>query len=252
LKGYKDLSEMVIFTFNDALRVFGQKSTTYAALRRLSKKGFLKKIRNNLYSCVSPLTGSVFADKYQIASNINQNCFVSHHGAFEYYGFQNQVTYVIYVSSSQRFNEFDFEGITYKCVISNETHGVIEPPYSFKTKIADIERTILDAINHVDSITNLEEIVSNLSLIKKVDSNIIERYLDIYHLQSLYQKVGYLFSLFQDDLKIEDDFFQRVKERIHKSVTYLNEESKFDGIYISEYQLVVPKWLEEGEKNDEV
>ncbi|OHE46465.1 MAG: hypothetical protein A2102_04505 [Tenericutes bacterium GWF2_38_8] len=252
MKGYKELSEKVIFTFDDALDVFKHKPTAYAALRRLNQKGFLMKIRNNLYSCINPITKSVYADKFQIASSINEKCYVSHHSAFEYYGYQNQVFNTVYVSSEKRFNTFEFDGILYQYEKSNSFNGVIEPPYTYKIKITDIERTIVDSFNHIDSISNLEELINNISLVPSLHPEKLLQYLEIYNLQALYQKTAYILSLFQDNLKLDQSLFEKLKTKIYKGVTYLNEESKFDGVYISEYQLVVPKWLSQRGQNHEI
>jgi len=252
MKGYKELSEKVIFTFDDVLDVFKHKPTAYAALRRLNQKGFLMKIRNNLYSCINPITKSVYADKFQIASSINEKCYISHHSAFEYYGYQNQVYNTVFVSSEKRFNTFEFDGTTYQYVKSNSFDGVLEPPYTYKIRITDIERTIVDSINQIDSISNLEELINNISLVPSINPEKLVQYLEIYDLQALYQKVGYILSLFQDNLKLNHLLFDQLKMKINKSVAYLNEEAKLDGVYISEYQLVVPKWLSQRGQNHEI
>jgi predicted transcriptional regulator of viral defense system len=252
MKGYKELSEKVIFTFDDALDVFKHKPTAYAALRRLNQKGFLMKIRNNLYSCINPITKSVYADKFQIASSINEKCYISHHSAFEYYGYQNQVYNTVFVSSEKRFNTFEFDGITYQYVKSNSFDGVLEPPYTYKIIITDIERTIVDSINQIDSISNLEELINNISLVPSINPEKLVKYLEIYNLQVLYQKAAYILSLFQDNLKLNHLLFDQLKMKINKSVGYLNEEAKLDGVYISEYQLVVPKWLSQRGQDHEI
>ncbi len=252
MKGYKELSEKVIFTFDDVLDVFKHKPTAYAALRRLNRKGFLMKIRNNLYSCINPITKSVYADKFQIASSINEKCYISHHSAFEYYGYQNQVYNTVFVSSEKRFNTFEFDGITYQYVKSNSFDGVLEPPYTYKIIITDIERTIVDSINQIDSISNLEELINNISLVPSINPEKLVQYLKIYDLQALYQKVAYILSLFQDSLKLNHLLFDQLKLKINKSIAYLNEEAKLDGVYISEYQLVVPKWLSQRGQNHEI
>lgn len=48
-------------------------------LLSLSKKGYVKKIRNNLYTCVNLADGQVIASKYHIACVINETACISHH-----------------------------------------------------------------------------------------------------------------------------------------------------------------------------
>ena len=167
--GYKELSEKVIFNFDEAYTVFKNKATTYSALRRLIQKGLLRKIRNDLYSCVNPMTQEIFANKFQIASSINKDSYLSHYSAFEVYGFTNQVYNVVYVSSSIHFNDFEFEGIKYICVKTNKKFGVKEIEYNYKIKVTDIERTIIDSIHYIDKISSLEEIINNIKMVKKIN-----------------------------------------------------------------------------------
>jgi len=252
MKGYLELAEKIVFDFNDALEVFEKAPTAYGALKRLSNKGFIKKVRNNLYVSINPVTHTSYANKYQIGSSISDDAYISHLSALEYYGYLNQVNQVCYVSSPMRFNPFEFEGITYKHLNSKTNKGVIEPPYSDKIKITDLEKTVIDSINGLGSVINLEELVYSFDLIPTLDENKLLSFLDDYSIQALYQKSGYILSLLNDGLKLSVSFFNTIKSKINKSVTYLSEDAKQDGIFIKEYQLVVPKWLVERGQNHEI
>jgi predicted transcriptional regulator of viral defense system len=48
--GYAELSKMNTFTLNDVCNLVGNKKTASSLLLRLSKKGYVKKVRNNLYT----------------------------------------------------------------------------------------------------------------------------------------------------------------------------------------------------------
>jgi predicted transcriptional regulator of viral defense system len=252
MKGYQELSEKIVFSFEDVLMMFKHRPTAYAALRRMTQKGIIKKIRNNLYSCVNPITHTVFANPYQIGSSINEHCYISHQSAFAYYGYLNQVTNVIFVSSLKRFNPFEFEGISYQYVQSNSLDGVIEPPYSYKIKISDIEKTIIDSIDGIDSIVNLEELIQNLDLIPEINSEKLLHYLELYEIQALYQKTAFILSLFQDKLKNSEALDVNLRTHLKKGVTYLNEDAKYDGVFIKDYNLIVPKWITKGKQNHEI
>ncbi|MFH2117300.1 MAG: transcriptional regulator [Bacillota bacterium] len=245
MKGYQELVQNIIFDFNDVLDVFKHKATAYGALSRLEKQGFIKKVRNNLYVSMNPVTQTAYATKYQIGSSINKNAYISHVSALEYYGYQNQVGYICYISSSNRFNSFEFEGITYKQVSIKSKKGVISPPYTQMIKITDIEKTVIDSIQSIGSIIKLEELIYSLEMIPKLDEKKLIEYLEAYNIQALYQKTGYLLSLFNDIFKLSISFFELIKSKLHKSVVYLSEDAKQDGFFIKTYQLVVPKWLAE-------
>jgi len=232
--------------------VFKNKATTYGALQRLEKKGLIKKVRNNMYVSINPATQTAFATKYQIGSSINDDAHISHISALEYYGYQNQVSRICYVSSSKRFNTFEFEGIIFKHVALKTNKGIIKPPYTEMISITDVEKTVIDSIQTINSIINLEELIYSLELIPKLEEKKLMEYLENYNIQALYQKSGYLLSLFNDTLKLSDTFIKIIQDKIRKSVAYLSEDAKQNGVFIKEFQLVVPKWLAESGNLHEV
>jgi predicted transcriptional regulator of viral defense system len=110
--GYTQLVKLNTFRMDDVYKLVGNKKTASSLVLRLSKKGLVKKIRNNLYTCINVADGQPVATKYHIACAINNTAYLSHHSAFEYMGISNQVFYEIYVSSEKRFDNFEFNGIT--------------------------------------------------------------------------------------------------------------------------------------------
>lgn len=252
MKGYQELAEKMIFNFNDALNVYKNKATAYGALSRLEKQGFIKKVRNDLYVSINPVTQTAFANKYQIGTSINDDAYISHISALEYYGYRNQVSHICIVSSSKRFNSFEFEGITFKQVAIKSRKGVFSPPYTQMLKITDIEKTVIDSIQTIGSIINLEELIYSLELIPKLDEKKLIEYLEAYNTQALYQKSGYLLSLYNDTLKFNESFFEWTKKKMNRSVVYLSEDAKQDGFFIKAYQVVVPTWLIERGQSHEI
>ena len=89
--GFKELSKMSTFTMSDVYMLVGNKKTASSLVFRLIKKGLVKKIRNDLYSCINLADGSILASRYQIACGINDSAYISYHSAFEYQGMANQV-----------------------------------------------------------------------------------------------------------------------------------------------------------------
>jgi len=245
MKGYQDLAKKIVFNFNDALNFYKNKPTTYGALNRLEKHGLIQKVRNNLYVSINPSTGYAFANKYQIGSSINSDAYISHLSALEYYGYQNQVSHMCYVSSIKRFNSFEYEGVIYKHVPIKYNNGVVSPSYTELINITEIEKTIVDTIQSLGSIVSLEELINSIEMIPELDEHKIMTYLDAYQIQALYQKTGYLISLFNNTLKFSESFFASIKKKIHKGVLYISDEAKQNGTFIKDYQVIVPKWLEE-------
>ncbi|MDD5292936.1 MAG: hypothetical protein PHW40_01325, partial [Candidatus Izemoplasmatales bacterium] len=143
-------------------------------------------------------------------------------------------------------------GITYKQVPIKSKKGVFSPPYTQMLKITDIEKTVIVSIQTIGSIINLEELIHSLELIPKLDEKKLIDYLEAYNIQALYQKAGYLLSLFNDILKFNESFFEWTKNKMNQSVVYLSEDAKRDGLFIKTYQVVVPTWLIERGQSHEI
>lgn len=252
MKGYQALAKKIVFDFQDAFDIFKNQSTTYGALKRLEKQGLIKKVRNNLYVLIDPTTQSAYASKYQIGSSIHDDAYISHLSALEYYGVINQVTRMCYVSSPKRFNTFEFEDITYLHVPNKQHIGIIAPPYSNKVSITDIEKTIIDSIHALDHVMNLEAIIYSLEMISSLDEDKLITYLKAYNIQTLYQKTGYLLSLFKDQLRLSLTFFDVIYQHINHGVIYLSEDAKKEGKYMPSFQVVVPRHLVEKAEYDDI
>ena len=89
-------------------------------------------------------------------------------------------------------------------------------------------------------------------MLPKLDENKLIEYLDGYNIQALYQKSGYLLSFFNDILKLSESFFMIIQHKLGKSVTYLSEDAKQDGVFIKAFQVIVPKWLTKRVQYDEI
>jgi predicted transcriptional regulator of viral defense system len=190
--------------------------------------------------------GQPVASRYRIASAVAGDAYVSHHSAFEYYGVANQVFYEAYVSNPRRFASFDYDGIFYRHVTSRLNDGVIT--HCDGVRVTDVERTVLDSVNDVDKIAGLEEVASCLSLLPALNPDKLINYLAGYGKQVLYQKTGFLLSLFADQLRLPESFFAQCQSQIGKSVAYLG--SGTDHTYNRRWQLVVTQGLEKADGNN--
>lgn len=241
MKGYKELAKLRIFSLAEVENMAGNKKTAYSMLARLMDKGLVKKIRNNVYSCVNPATGEVMVSKYQIACANRNSAYISHHTAFEYYGLANQVYYEVYVSSDIRFRDFEFEGIKYKRIASKLNKGVVQPRNSEGIRVTDLERTVVDSIKDFEKIGGFEELINCLSTVNYLDEEKLKAYLNAYDIQALYQKTGFILEQYMNEMQISSEFLEYCKRQTGKSTRYLLRESRYDGIYNSEWKLVIPE-----------
>jgi predicted transcriptional regulator of viral defense system len=150
------------------------------------------------------------------------------------------VFYEIYVSSEKRFDDFEFNGITYKYVSSKISSGVIEPKNTQGIRVTTLERTVVDSIKDFEKIGGLEELLNCIESIPYLNENKLIKYLDAYNLQFLYQKAGFLLEHYKDQLQLSDEFILYCRNKTGKSTRYLTKDSTK---YVNEWRLVVPEYI---------
>jgi predicted transcriptional regulator of viral defense system len=223
--------------------IYGNRNSANSAIRALQKNGLVKSIKKNLYVCNDVENRAPVADKFKVGSSITKNSYISHHSALEFHGVGHQLFFEIYVSSSTVFNSFEFDGITYRYVSSKLDDGVITYNTNRGVRVTNLERTVIDCIKDLDKSGGIEELLQSLRLITFLDSERMMKYLMLYNIQFLYQKVGFLLKHFQNELKLPESFFDFCHKNILESKRYLTDKNEKDLVYNSEWRLLVPENL---------
>ncbi|MDR0851019.1 MAG: transcriptional regulator [Clostridiales Family XIII bacterium] len=240
MKYYEQLLKTGCFTWEEICLLVGNQNTANALVQSYLKKGYIRRVKQNLYVAVNLLDDEPAVSKYRIATKITDSAYVSHHAAFDYYGYANQVSYQVEVSSKTEFRPFNFEDITYRYLKSRIAEGVTVRPDG--VRVTDPERTLLDNINDFDKVMGIEELLRCIALIPTLKEDKLLQYLALYDKQFLYQKTGYILSDFQSDLNLSDDFFNKCTSHIGNSKRYLFRNSN-DGIYDSKWRIIAPRDL---------
>ncbi|SKB67428.1 hypothetical protein SAMN06296386_103349 [Lachnospiraceae bacterium] len=118
--------------------------------------------------------------------------------------------------------------------------GVVFPEFGGGVRITDKERTITDSIKDMNLIAGLEEVLSCLVSANSIDETKMLKYLALYDNAFLYQKTGFIFSEYQRELGISDDFIKMCKDRSGDSKRYLTTGIN-EPAYSGEWKLVYPK-----------
>ncbi|NBJ17006.1 MAG: transcriptional regulator [Dehalobacter sp. 4CP] len=242
MKHYEELLDKGCFTWEDVCKMLGNPNTASNLIQNYLKKGYIKSVKRNLYVAVNLVDNMPVVSHFAIAGHITPSAYVSHHSAFSYYGYTNQVFYDVYVSSASRFNSFEFDGRTYRYVMSRIDEGVEKKADG--VTVTDLERTIIDGINDFEKIGGLEELLRSLSVIPYADESKLLRYLEKYRKQVLYQKAGYILEHFKKDMKLSDGFFEQCSSRLSESVRYLHRGlNKDNAQYNRRWQLFASRDL---------
>lgn len=245
MKYYEQLLRLEVFSLNDVAVMLDSKNNAKVLLQRYLNKGYIKKAKRNLYVCVSLGNRNSTANRFVIGSNINDSAYISHHSALEYYGFANQTFFEVFVASDKRFNQFEFEDITYRYVKSSINKGVVHAETNSKIRITDLERTIIDCIKNIDLAGGTEELFQCLDMVNTLNNDRLCEYLEEYNLQFMYQKAGFIFERYKSEYGIKDELLASCLEKVSDSIRYFDNDTKEDkGTYLKKWQLIVPRNIE--------
>ena len=216
MKYYQDLAQFPAFTLNDAKHVMGGGvCNAPQILNAMVKKGSVRRIRQNLYTCSDYVNGGDVASRFDIASKITPSSFVAYHSAFEFHGFYNQVYYEVQVGSRSRFTNFDDEGYSYRCCIVSDSLNQVDTLRG--VRVTSIERTIVDSINMLGKVMDTEELLKCIEIIPLVNEQKIRDMLLLYNKDILFRKVGYILSYFKEEFRLSDEFFDFCRKQSNTS-----------------------------------
>ena len=219
MKYTEKLLQLGCFSFDEAVALTGNNVTAASMLLYYTKHGAVVQIRKGLYSAINPLDKEPVANKYLIGTKLTETAVISHHSAFEYHGYANQVSYRVFVSSESKFNTFEFGGNVFTRVPASVGVGI--ETTSRGERITDLERTVLDSVNDFEKDMGFEELIQCISAIPILNESKILSYLEAYGKCFLYQKVGFIFEHFRDNFDLSDEFFRICKVRSGNSSRYL-------------------------------
>ena len=242
LKYYEQLARLGVFTKSDVEKLVGKSETADSLLQNYKRRGLIDQVKRNLYVTKSLETGQAIAGRYRIASKIKPRSYITHHSAFEYYGYANQVYYEVYVSAETKFAEFSYDDVRYRFISPRIHEGVVMNPDGVRT--TDVERTTLDSINDFERIGGLEELLNCLDAVPSLHESTLVSYLGQYNKRFLYQKTGYILSHFQEKFRLSKGFFELCEHEKGKSVRYFYNAIRFESpTYDSRWKLFVPEEL---------
>lgn len=204
------------------------------------KRGTYVKIRNNLYALIDPSTNDIYSTRFEIASNITNTSFICYHSALEYYGIANQVFNGVTVGTLTKFNNFIFNDIEFNYKLIKNVDFVNDVVRE-EIKVTSLERTIIDCIDDITLSGGIEEVLNALEQIKYLNEGKLLEILRIYNKMFLYQKVGYLFEIYNFQLKLSNSFFYTCKTHLTNKVNYFLKDEYNDLILNKNWNLFVPQ-----------
>jgi predicted transcriptional regulator of viral defense system len=237
MKYYETLLDMQTFTRSDLVKLTGSDAAAMSLIYDYQKKGYIERVRRDFYVAISLETKQPVVNRYCIGSGLFDDACITHHSAFEFYGYANQVFYDCYVATSKRFRDFDYNDINYhrieknSCLQISKINGV---------NVTTLEQTAVDSIRDFEKIAGLEETLRCLLLIPGLNEAKILEALDNYANGFLYQKCGYIFESFQNEFRFSDNFYRSCQKHIAGSRRPLQKESPGITMLNQKWSLYVP------------
>jgi predicted transcriptional regulator of viral defense system len=212
-------------------------STLRSRLYNRKKRGLIANVRKGFYIPAD------MQNKYRIACYVVQDGCIAYHSALEYYVLHTQVFNWLYVHGSKTFRSFTYQGeqYIYKPLkfILNPLIDNKDPQYPIK--VTSLSQTIIDCIYNISLAGGIEELLYALRWIEpgKLSEREMMECLLQYNKKSLYQRTGYLLSLFKESLNISDQFLKMCSAKIGNTTSYLITP-QFCNAYVKEWKLCVP------------
>ena len=229
-----------LFTAADAQREIPSEPTLFATLKSLVKTGRIVKLKGGLYALVNPLTGDIFANRFEIATALHKGAFVGFHSALEFYGLGNQMYSDVHVFTPTQYRSDLIDGLEYVYFETKYTEGVSVVEQNSTVRVTELERTVVDCLNRPDVAGGLEEVFTALSAISYCDEQKLLKHLKAYDKKILYKKAGFFFSLLQPTY-LTNSFFDVCKENVTQRFDDIRENKNASGKRIDEWKLIIPK-----------
>lgn len=246
---YKQLLDESFFTFEEALKLVGDRHLTKVKLYRLAKEGYIRPVKRGLYQIIpiQYLGKEPPFDKFLLGRKLTQPYYFSHHSALEIHGISNAAIFnTVYISSPRQFRPLRYDGVEYLWVRSVNSFGVESVIWSDKAvHVSDRERTVLDCMQRIDLAGGFEEAYKSLISLPSIDFNKLYQYMEKLGRKSLFYRVGFFLSLeeVRDRWRAPDDFLEKVKKMVGRK-TYYFAAGKGRGRLVKEWNLIVPDNIE--------
>ena len=109
MKHYENLLEKGYFTREQLIEIVGTAGAANSIIYDYQTKGLIEKVKRDFYVVISLETKQPVLSRYQIGSNLFEDACITHHSAFEVYGYGSQVFYECFVATDKRFSDFEYE-----------------------------------------------------------------------------------------------------------------------------------------------
>lgn len=241
MKHYENLLDKGCFSREQLIEIVGTADAANRIIYTYQTKGLIEKVKRDFYVVISLETKQPVLSRYQIASNLSPDACITHHSAFEAYGYGNQVFYECFVATDKRFSDFEYDGVVYRRIERKQGLDVIQEG---NIRITSIEQTVVDSIRDFEKIAGLEEVIRCMMLVPTLSEKKVLDCLARNNNGYLYQKCGYVFEQMRQDFHFTNEFFVECERGISGANKYLQKDLQ-NTVFHERWKLYAPSSLKE-------
>lgn len=239
MKYYGNLLEKGCFSREQLIEIVGTPSVANRIIYEYQAKGLIEKVKRDFYVVISLETKQPVLSRYQIGSGLFTDACITHHSAFEVYGYGSQVFYECFVATERRFSDFEYDGVLYRRI---ERKPDIEVIQQGNLHITSLEQTVVDSIRDYEKIAGLEEVIRCMLLIPGLNEQKVLECLEKNANGFLYQKCGFIFEELKEEFHFSTNFFTECETRSSNAKRYLLKELQ-NNIFYERWKLYAPPSL---------
>lgn len=239
MKHYENLLAKGCFSREQLIEIVGTPSAANQVIYEYQKKGLIEKVKRDFYVVISLETKQPVLSRYQIGSNLFSDACITHHSAFEVFGYGSQVFYECFVATDKRFSDFEYDGVVYRRI---ERRPDIEVIQQGNIRITSVEQTVVDSIRDFEKIAGLEEVIRCMMLVPGLNEQNVLECLARNSNGFLYQKCGFLFEELEEEFHFSATFFEECEKYSSDAKRYLMKESQ-DNVFHKRWKLYAPPSL---------
>jgi len=241
---YKFLLKKEVFRVREIYDYTKNKQVASNLIQVLLKKRLIKRIKHGFYYIIPLGMEDAVPNVYLVGSKLVSKSFFSHYTALELHGLSQTSVNISYISIS--FNKASFTFKNHKYIfIRNKYFGLTKKKINDATVVyTDLEKTFVDCLRKLKYCVSLEVFLKSFENVK-LDFKKIEEYLKKLNNQGLYKKTGYILYLLKEDLGVPEAVIQRLKKKVSQKTYYLENKTKGLNKKNKEWNLMIPKNIEE-------
>lgn len=240
-----------------ALKILGHSpshSTVYNLIQHHEKRGHIIQIRRGLYYTLPrEATDGVFpVDPFLVASKLASDAVLAFHSAFWIHQVAYSTSHIIYYLTRQRTRpRFQFQGNLYVPVHPSSTLRKSKNDFGVtnidregvKIRVTALERTLVDVLHKPLYGGNLEEVWQSLNSISYLNIDQVIEYTKLLKNSSIAAKVGFFLESRQEQLRVSPEQLDKLRKARPKSAQYFQRKSDEPQKLITNWNLIVPKYL---------